>query len=125
MTLKRYFESKKGLGVLATSDKRGRVNAAIYARPHMLGERKLAFIMSQRLTHKNLRANPHAAYLFREKGKEYNGKRLYLTLVKEENDQAKINATRRSTTPKSCAPKNGEKRFLVTFRIDKILPLSN
>ena len=34
--LKAYFESTKGTGILATADSNGKVDAAIYSRPHFL-----------------------------------------------------------------------------------------
>ena len=34
MNLKDYFKNAKGFGVLATADNDGKVNVAIYARPH-------------------------------------------------------------------------------------------
>ncbi len=74
--LKEYFESTKGSGVLATADSSGKVDAAIYSRPHFLEEGTLAFIMRDRLTHHNLQSNPHATFLFMEDGPGYNGKRL-------------------------------------------------
>jgi Pyridoxamine 5'-phosphate oxidase len=80
-----YFDKTQGHGVLATSDASGLVNAAIYARPHLIGEDTLAFVMAERLTHKNLQSNPHAVYLFIEAGQAYSGKRLYLTKTKEES----------------------------------------
>jgi hypothetical protein len=51
-----------------------------------MDEETIAFIMTDRLTHKNLRSNPHAAYLFMESGKKFVGKRLCLKKVKEERD---------------------------------------
>ena len=36
MNLADYFENAKGVGVLATADAEGRVNVAVYARPHFL-----------------------------------------------------------------------------------------
>ena len=71
MELKDYFEDKKGIGVLATADSEGKVGAAIFARPHVLDDCSVAFIMRDRLTHHNLQSNPHAAYLFSEEGEGY------------------------------------------------------
>ena len=78
MNLKDYFEKTTGTGVLATADAEGRVDAAIYARPHMLEDGTFAFIMLDRLTHKNLQSNPYATFLFMEKGEGYKGVRLFL-----------------------------------------------
>ena len=36
MELRDYFENKNGLGVLATADVEGKVNTAVYARPHIM-----------------------------------------------------------------------------------------
>jgi hypothetical protein len=86
----RYFEKKKGRGVVATADLEGKVGVAVYARPHFIDEKTVAFIMADRLMHKNVQSNPHAAYLFLESGDKYVGKRLYLTKIKEEKDSALI-----------------------------------
>jgi hypothetical protein len=36
MSLKAYFEDKKGIGVLSTASAGGKVNSAIYSRPHVM-----------------------------------------------------------------------------------------
>jgi hypothetical protein len=123
MKLSEYFEKTKGRGVMAISDSEGKVGIAVYARPHFINEKTVAFIMADRLIHKNLESNPHASYLFMESGERYVGKRLYLTKVKEEKDSALIDQIRRR---ESCPVDEGYKkgtRFLVYFKIDKVLPL--
>ena len=122
MNLTEYFESTKGIGVLSTADAEGRVNAAIYSRPHMMGDGTLAFIMPDRLTHHNLSSNPYAAYLFREDGPGYKGKRIYLTKVREETDSEMIHSLRRKVYPPEVEEKGGP-RTIVFFTIDKVLPL--
>ena len=86
MNLSEYFEQTRGIGILARADANGKVNVAIYARPHFLDakdDRTCAFIMSDRVSHDNVKANPHAAYLFAEQREDYVGKRLTLTMVRE------------------------------------------
>ena len=73
MDLEKYFEGVKGRGVLATAIREGRVDAAIYAKPHFVDKETVAFIMADRLTHHNLETNSHAAYLFLETGKDTRG----------------------------------------------------
>lgn len=121
MSLSDYFKNTQGLGVLATADPQGKVDVAIYARPHVIDEDTIAFIMAEHLTHQNIEANPHAAYLFVERGAGYVGKRLYLTKLREETDAALIDSLRRRT-PKTCK-EEGSKEYLVYFRIDKTRPL--
>jgi hypothetical protein len=57
MDLKEYFENTKGVGVLATADGDGKVDAAVYARPHFTEDGTLAVIMRDRLSHLNLQSN--------------------------------------------------------------------
>jgi hypothetical protein len=121
MDVRTYFDNANGHGVLATSDDQGRVNMAIFSRPHVFDDQTIAFIMPQRLTHSNLQSNSHAAYLFMEDGPGYQGKRLYLTKMKEEQDTELLRSLRRRTYPPG-QEKPGP-RFLVFFQVDKILPL--
>ena len=124
MNLREYFENNKGVGVLATADADGKVNVAVYARPHFLDpedDESLAFIMNERLSYANIQANPHAAYLFVEEGDEYVGKRLTLTKTSEEHDQEKIKSLRRRKLPDECY--EGKTQHLVHFRIDGVRPL--
>jgi hypothetical protein len=122
MELKAYFENLKGVGVLATADKEGRVNTAIYSRPHFMEDGTIAFIMNDRLTHHNLTTNPHAAYLFKEDGAGYKGKRLFLTKVREEEDSELLYKLKRRAYPSEAKADKGTK-FLVFFEITKELPL--
>jgi len=119
MKLDDYFDLKKGLGVLSTADGEGKVDAAIYARPHFMDDGTVAFIMRDRLSHHNLQSNPHAAFLFKEDGSGYKGKRLFLTKVREEHNTELLDSLRRR---KSTAGK-AEDRFLVFFKLDQELPL--
>ncbi len=122
MNLKGYFESKKGVGVMSTSDNQGRVDSAIYARPHVMDDGSLAFIMRERLTHKNIGENPFAVYLFIENASGYQGVRLYLKKVREDTEEELIKAmTRRCLTPEEDAAKGP--KYLVYFTIEKVLKL--
>ncbi|MEJ2472133.1 MAG: pyridoxamine 5'-phosphate oxidase family protein [Desulfuromonadales bacterium] len=122
MNLKEYFESRKGIGVLATADGDGRVDAAIYARPHVMDDGTLAFIMRDRLTHHNVQQNPYATYLFIEQGGGYQGRRLFLKKVREDTDAELIEQmTRRCLTPEEDAAKGP--KFLVYFATEKVLEL--
>ncbi|HOV85365.1 MAG TPA: pyridoxamine 5'-phosphate oxidase family protein [Syntrophobacteraceae bacterium] len=122
MDLKEYFENRKGFGVLSTADGTGRVNSAVYSRPHAMDDGSLAFLMPDRLTHFNLQSNPRAAYLFREEGPGYKGKRLHLTKIREETDPDLVHTLRRRHSTPESQEKEGD-RFVVFFRVDKVLPL--
>jgi len=120
MDLKSYFENTKGLGVLATADASGKVDVAVYARPHVIDEHTVAFIMADRLSHRNLQSNPKAAYLFVEEGPGTKGHRLVLTRLREDTDPKLINSIRRKG--RSGTEENAPK-YLVSFRIEEIRPI--
>ena len=122
MNLDEYFENISGVGVLSTADEKGKVNAAIYGRPHFMDENTVAFIASDRLTHANLKKNPSAIYLFKEDG-SYKGRRLYLTKTREEKDSPLIEKIRRKKYKGIGSKENRESKFLIYFTVDKVLPL--
>ena len=117
MNLKSYFEANEGMGVLSTADSEGKVNAAVYARPHILEDGAIAFIMRDRLSRHNLKSNPHAAYLFREGAAGYKGVRLHLTKIREEQGTPLVQELCRR-----CRIKESQDavRYLMVFRIDRV-----
>jgi Mor family transcriptional regulator len=123
MNLSEYFEKATGLGILATADSAGAVNAAVYAKPHFIDEETVAFIMADKLTHHNVQQNPRAAYLFREAGEKYVGRRLYLSKTKEIQDPQLVSEMRRKKYPELSEKYTNENKFIVYFKIDKVLPL--
>jgi hypothetical protein len=122
MDLIDYFENKKGLGILATADADGNVDGAPYSKPHFENEYTVTFIMADRLSHKNLESNPRAAFVFKEDG-GFSGKRLFLKKVKEEDDPEMINQLMRQYHPDWYEVYKDKKKFLVYFKIEKVLPL--
>jgi len=123
MTLSDYFEKTKGKGIIATADAKGKVGMAVYARPHFTNDKTAVFIMADRLMHKNLQSNPSASYLFVEEGPRYRGKRLYLSRLKEEENPDLVSQLRRrGFCPVDESYKQG-KRFVVYFKVNKVLPL--
>jgi hypothetical protein len=119
MSFKEYFDTAKGTGILSTADSSGKVNVAVYSRPHFMEDGTMAFIMRDRLSHHNLQSNPHAAYIFKEDGSGYRGKRLYMTKVKEEQNTELLESLRR----RKAAYAEDETRFLVFFKVNIERPL--
>ncbi len=120
MELENYFTDAGGKGIISTSDKDGRINTAVYARPHFMEDGQVAFIMPVRQTHKNLLENPHAAYTFLEYGTRIAGRRLRLTMVKEEKNCELIDELRRRKNYTSCGEEDTESRYLVYFKVDEV-----
>ena len=122
MNFSEYFKNTQGLGVLATADSEGKVNAAIYSRPHIMEDGSIAFIMRDRLSHANLQSNPRATFLFMEDGAGYKGKRLYLIKIREEENSELIEQLSRRSKSLTKEGSN-ESKFLVFFKLEKELPL--
>lgn len=122
MTLKDYFESRSGICILSSADRSGKVTAAVYSAPRVMEDGSVCFIMRERLTYRNILENPHAACMYIEHSGGYQGIRLFLAKVREDNDQDLIaRMTRRNLTPEEDRSKGP--KHLVIFRVDKILPL--
>jgi hypothetical protein len=119
MNLTDYFAEKDGTAILSTADGEGKVNAAIYSKPHLIEEDVIALLMSDRLSHENLQENPYAVYLFIEKTPGWQGKRLYLKRLKEERNTELARSLVRHSNP---AAENIDIN-LVYFQVDKVLPL--
>jgi hypothetical protein len=122
MSLYGYFEKAEGIGVLATSDSDGMVDLAVYAGPEVIDETTIAFVMKERLSHQNLKSNPHAAYMFIEEGRGYKGKRLYLTKIREETNTSLIEEIIRKK-PQIAAAADDSNKYLVIFQVENVWPL--
>lgn len=120
MNLQEYFAEKSGFGVISTSNNKGEVNSAVYAKPHVIDSKTIAFIMRDRLTRANLQENPSANYMFIEQEKGFHGVRLSLTMLEESQDQEKIDSMARRTY---AGDKEKADRYLVTFSVNKALML--
>ena len=120
--LKAYFEAHQGVGVLATADSNGKVNAAIYSRPHVENESTVSFLMADRRSRANVDANPKAAYLFKVDG-GYEGVRIYMTKTATEKDPDAIRKWREMRGYRGPSYSD-EGKWIVTFLVDEVRPLT-
>ena len=122
MNLQNYFAQTIGKGVLATASSDGRVDAAVFSRPHFMEDGTVVFIMRKRLTHSNLQTNPYATYLFIEEKRGYAGVRLFLKKIREDQDPELLaKMTRRNLSAEEDAAKGP--KFIVYFAVEKTLEL--
>jgi len=112
-----------GLGIMSTSSSDGKVNSAVYARPHVIDETTLVWGMTDKRTYQNLTRNRHAAFLFKVSGPGFNGVRLALELIKTE-EEGDLLATIKKNTDEIVGPGAGA---AVThagwFRVVEVRPL--
>lgn len=121
MDIKDYFKSASGMGFLATANKKGEVDVAVYSRPTVMDDGTLAYGMADRLTHANLTENPFAVYAFHEGS--FKGKRIFLEKVREETEGELLDNIRKQAD-KMVGPGVGSMvKYVVYFRVIRELPL--
>lgn len=121
MELKEYFKSVSGMGFLATANRKGEVDVAVYSRPTVMEDGTLAYGMADRLTHANLTENPFAVYAFHEGS--FKGKRIFLEKVREETEGELLDSIR-TQADKMVGPGVGTMvKYVVYFLVTKELPL--
>ena len=122
MNLTELF-ANPGLGVLSTSSSDGKVNSAVYSRPHVIDEATLVWGMTDKRTYQNLSRNRHAAYLFKASGPGFSGVRLALELIRTE-EEGDLLATIKVSTDEIVGPGAGSAvTHAAWFRVTEIRPL--
>ena len=122
MDLAKLFE-EQGFGVMATADLSGNVNTAIYARPHVIDATTLVWGMTDGRTFHNIAVNPRASFLFRSSGPGFNGVRLYLELLRTEEEGAMLTRIRQNTDQVVGQGTGRAVTHAAWFRVVEVRPL--
>ena len=122
MTLSEYL-SPGGTGVIATADKDGTINTAIYAAPHIVDDGTVAWGMSEGRTYRNLRENPNAAYIQQAPGERAAGVRMTLKLRSIEESGDMLDAIRARARRVSGAAAAEMVRYIGFFEVVETRPL--
>ncbi len=96
MDLAKLFQ-EQGIGVMATADRLGNINTALYARPHVIDANTLVWGMTDGRTFHNISVSPRASFLFKSSGPGFGGVRLYLELLRTEEEGAMLTRIRENT----------------------------
>ncbi|MSN24698.1 MAG: pyridoxamine 5'-phosphate oxidase family protein [Geobacter sp.] len=122
MNLSELFATP-GLGVMSTSSSDGRVNSAVYARPHVIDEKTLVWGMTDKRTYQNMTRNRHAAFLFKTNGPGFNGVRLGLELIKTEEEGDLLESIKKNTEEIVGPGAGAAVTHAVWFKVVEIRPL--
>ena len=117
MNLDEYFDKVDGTGILATANIDGKVDLAIYAKPIVVNDKTVAFVMRERLSHQNVRHNPNAAYMFIEK-QGIKGVRLYLSMIREETNTSVVEKIIKQH-PEICPSVDEANKYFVHFKVER------
>lgn len=112
-----------GRGVIAASDSSGNVNVAVYAKPHIIDEKTVAWGMTEGRTWTCVKENPHAAYLYMNPGPGYSGVRLKISL-KELFESGDMLETVKKHTAEIVSPAAAEAvKHVAYFEVEEVRPL--
>ena len=112
-----------GRGVIGTADAQGLVNQAVFAIPHIIDEETLAWGFTEGRSLSNLRANPHASFLYLAPSRGYSGWRLTLTLVSE-TAEGELLALIKGEAARAAGPQAGAAvKHVAYFKVDEVRPL--
>jgi len=96
-TVKKCLEQEGRANVLATSDKSGKVNVAMFGSYQLMDDSSVIVMLGDNRSYKNLKENPHAACMVMMHGKTglaTEGCRLYMKVRAMEDEGEKWNEVR-------------------------------
>jgi hypothetical protein len=79
--LMELFNKYPRIGALATANKEGDVNVAVFGSPHMVDENTVIMGIGENRSYRNLQRNPKAVFIVMEPGEtvmDWKGARVYL-----------------------------------------------
>jgi len=118
---KSYFNSHIGLGFLSTANASGKVNTAVYARPHVQINGDFAFIMNDRRSFANVSENPFAVYAFIESNSS--GYRFYLKREVVLTEGILYDVVLSESRKPPHIQDSGKDKYVVLFKLTEVRPL--
>jgi hypothetical protein len=112
-----------GRGIIASSDSSGNVNIAVYAKPHIVDDKTVAWGMTEGRTWKYLKENPNAAYLYMNPGQGYSGVRLKLSLKEFHESGDMLEKVKKHTAEIVSAAAAEAVKHVAYFEVEEIRPL--
>jgi len=112
-----------GRGVIAASDSSGNVNIAVYAKPHIVDDKTVAWGMTEGRTWVCVKENPRAAYLYMNPGPGYSGVRLKLSLKKFIESGDMLDTVKKHTSELVSPAAAEAVKHVAYFEVEEVRPL--
>ena len=112
--------------LLATSDRKGKVNVAVYGSPKMIDEETVVLATRECRSYRNLRENPSAVMLVTEVGeigRQTKGLRLYLELVAAETEGALLEGFRKDVAGRAGREAAQAISAAIRFKVTEVRPI--
>ena len=121
-----YFNKQPRLGVLSTANKEGKVDAAVFGPPMMVGEKTVGVGLGQNRTLAYLQENPNAVFTIMEQGAtlaDWKGLRVYLKMKEYATSGETLDTYRRKVAEAAGKEAAAMIHASVTFEVGEVRPL--
>jgi hypothetical protein len=124
--LMEMFNKRPRIGALATSNKEGDVNAAVFGSPRMIDEDTVVMGIGENRSFRNLQRNPKAVFIVMEPGetvRDWKGARVYLEAVDMETEGEFLDQLKQNII-KAAGQQAGDMiHAAIRFRITEVRPI--
>jgi predicted pyridoxine 5'-phosphate oxidase superfamily flavin-nucleotide-binding protein len=120
------FNKKSRIGALATSNRNGDVNAAVFGSPQMIDEDTIIMAIGDNRSFKYLQENPKASFIVIEPGEtitQWQGVRLYLEVVDFERYGEVLDSFRENIRKVAGKQSADAIKAAIRFKIVDVRPL--
>jgi hypothetical protein len=124
--LMEYFNKAPRIGILSTSSKDGKVDAAVFGSPRMIDEKTVIIATANNRTLQNLEGNPWAVFMIMEPGKgvmDWKGIRVYMKMKISSTSGEPLDTFRREMTKFAGEAAAKMMYAAVTFEVVEVRPL--
>ena len=124
--LMELFNKYPRIGALATANKEGDVNVAVFGSPRMVDEETIVMGIGNNRSYRNLQRNPKAVFIVMEPGEtvmDWKGARVYLEAVDLATDGEFYNQTKQHITKSSGVQAVKMIQAAVRFKITEVRPI--
>jgi hypothetical protein len=120
------FNRKNRIGVLATADGSGEVNAAVFGSPKMIDRETVIMAIGDNRTYRYLQQNPKATFIVVEPGEtrsDWKGVRLYLEMESMERYGEMLDSFRENIRKVAGSRSAEAIEAAIRFKIRDVRPL--
>jgi hypothetical protein len=120
------FNKKSRIGALATSNKNGDVNAAVFGSPQMIDEETIIMAIGDNRSYRYLQENPKASFIVIEPGEtmtQWKGVRLYLEVSDFERYGEVLDSLREKIRKVAGNASADAIKAAIRFRVVDVRPL--
>jgi predicted pyridoxine 5'-phosphate oxidase superfamily flavin-nucleotide-binding protein len=120
------FNKRSRIGALATSNKNGDVNAAVFGSPQMIDEETIIMAIGDNRSFQYLQENPKASFIVIEPGEtvsEWKGVRLYLEVAEFERYGELLDSFREKIRKVAGSTSANAIKAAIRFKVVDIRPL--